>query len=184
MAEVTKPALPVVSDLSADTAKVKREYGEIKKAMKDVVQKAMNLGAFFKQKKDEIPYGRFLKWVKQDCEMSYKTVERYMELAANRQHLDHLSLDTMSNLTINGALRLIAKATKGGGKAEDDEATKAAKAGNRYDKAEETLLDRLSKLKPEVADTAATQTVNALQAALAEIKKKLPPKLVEQPKAA
>jgi hypothetical protein len=171
---MAKPVLSVIPGLAEVTKRVKDGYAEIKRCEQSAVSKAIELGEIFLDMREhKLKHGQFLNWIEKDCGLSVKTVERYITLHKNQNLLYSLDTDKLTASTINSALRQIETLTgKPKGKPQEDE----AKAGNRYDKAEVTLLDRLADLKPEVADTAAQQTVNALQAALAEIKKKLPAK--------
>jgi hypothetical protein len=167
-----KPSLSFVPGLADITKKVRDGYAEIKRCQQGAVAKAMELGEIFLDMRDhKLKHGQFLNWIEKDCGLSVKTVERYIVVAQNKSLIHDLDTGKLAVASINSALRQIEALTgKKKGKIEEDE----VKAGNRYDKAEETLLDRLSKLRPEVADISVTQTINALQAALAEIKKKLP----------
>jgi len=172
---MSKPALSIVPGLAEITNRVKVGYAEIKRYQQGAVSKATELGDIFLDVKQKLKHGQFLNWIKEDCGLSVSTVERYIILA---QHKD---LKPNTATTISARLREIEKLT-GKVEAEDDDETKAVKAGNRYDKAKETWVKRLSKLRPEAAEAALIQRATDLQAALAEIRKKLPPKSAEQPK--
>jgi len=72
--------------------------------------RAIKIGEDLLKAKAQAGHGNFLKWVKDNCDLSDKTAERYMKFAENKSKLMTANKDkfeTISNLTLAEAERLI-----------------------------------------------------------------------------
>jgi hypothetical protein len=148
--------------LQAAAKHVRAEHQAIAMAVKNVVVRAMNLGDFLRQKKDELGHGRFIPWVETDCEVDIRQVQRYMKVAEGRAVIEKYNAeiskyDPKSYLTLGGALRLIARD-------KPDPPTPAIK----YENAEKRLLGLLDSLPSDQVEDHAGATINALKEALAK----------------
>jgi hypothetical protein len=177
---MAKPALSVVpNNLPELTKRVKDGYAEIKRHEQDAVSKAMELGEIFLDMRDnKLKHGQFLNWIEKDCDLSIKTVERYITLHKNKNLLYSLDTGKLEVATINSALRQIEKLT---GKKKSEKEEDDTKFSDACDTLSDRLIEKIGKIKnPEMAEITAQQAVNALNAALAEIKKKLLQKPADQ----
>jgi hypothetical protein len=100
-------------ELSQLAAKARQAHGIVANSTKVVLQHAINAGNALNEAKDRVDHGKWLAWLEENCpDISNRTAERYMKLADGSPQLekklqDTVKFDTMSNLTINEALRLI-----------------------------------------------------------------------------
>jgi len=124
----------------------------------NLIGRAVKAGELLKQAKEKAgEHGRWLQWLKNDCDLSIRTAQRYMKWADDKAKLERACKDknvTMSHLTLNQAAKLL----KGPPNPSDE-----------YDKAEKTLITRLEKLSPEVADACIKATIKKLKDAVAEL---------------
>jgi hypothetical protein len=102
---------PSLSDLAA---RIKSEHAAILESTRNIVGRAIRIGDDLLKAKDQVGHGKFLKWVKDNCDISDKTAERYMKLATNQAKLKD-KFETISNLTLNAAEQLIDGEDRGGG---------------------------------------------------------------------
>jgi hypothetical protein len=102
---------PSLSDLAAS---IKSEHAAIVESTRNIVGRAIKIGQDLLKAKEQVGHGNFLKWVKDNCDLTDKTAERYMKLAANQAKLKD-KIETISNLTLKEAERVIdGKAGSGG----------------------------------------------------------------------
>jgi hypothetical protein len=155
--KTAKPTEP--ADLDKITERIKAEVTSLENSEKDHLRRAMKLGDDLRQIKGNLEHGTWLAWLTK-CGLNERKAQRYMELAAGRAKLNALKSDTMSDLTINAALRLIKEPVDNGG----------GSASDRYDKVQETLIKKLKELPPENADAAASVTIKKLKDTVATMK--------------
>jgi len=100
-------------ELSQLATKARQAHGIVANSTKVVLQHAITAGNALNEAKSKVGHGKWLAWLEENCpDISDRTAERYMKLADGRPQLekklqDPVKFDTMSNLTINEALRLI-----------------------------------------------------------------------------
>jgi len=134
----------------------------VRDAAKNIVREAITAGLGLIDAKAKLTHGEWLPWLEQNCGFSERTAHNYMLIAAN-QHKFKFAID--ADLTLNQALRQI----RGDGPPKDDG------PATLYNKAQATLIKKLSKLLPEDVEDAARRTITELEAAVAAVKK--PPKV-------
>ena len=158
---VVKHEFGTLTDLAN---RIKNGHAGVLEASKNVVQKAITVGTDLIAAKNspDMKHGMWLKWLKDNCGVSERHATRYMQLAAGKPKLNQLKSDTMSDLTLTGALRIV--------QGKDKEHDGSGDLG-KYDKAQDTLIKKLRKLSPEDVEEAAQKTITELQAAVAELKK-------------
>jgi len=123
----------------------------------DVVSRAIKAGELLKQAKGKVEHGQWVPWLKNDCELSVRTAQRYMKWADDKPKLEKICREknvTMSLLALNQASKLL----RGPPNASDE-----------YDKVEKALIKKLKKLSPEAADAAVKTTIKKLKDAVAEL---------------
>ena len=136
--------------------RIKTAHRAVRDAAKNIVQQVVIAGQALNDAKAKLGHGEWLPWLERHCDLSERTAHNYMLLAANR---GKFAID--ADLTLNQALRQI----KGDGSPKDDG------PASLYDKAQATLISKLSKLLPEDVEDAAKRTITELEAAVAAIKK-------------
>jgi hypothetical protein len=153
--------------------KIKSEHEALANSLRGIVPRALSIGEDLNKAKAKIAHGGFLKWVKLHCAMTNKTAERYMNLATNKDKLmaklrelareGEDEFETISNLSLAQAERLITGKSGGGGKGDN--------VSGAYDRAQDKLLEKLDALSAEVAEAAAAETIERLKV-IVEAKKK------------
>jgi len=106
-----------------------------------------------------VGHGNFRRWVKDNCALSERTAEVYMECWRNRQKLNAIIAE-IANMTLAGALRKIKETPDRDGDG----------AIGKYEKARTSLIKRLQALSPDDVEDAAQATIAALQEVVAAIK--------------
>ena len=124
----------------------------------NVVSRAIKAGELLKEAKNKVgEHGQWLLWLKNECELSIRTAQRYMKWADDKPRLEKICREknvTMSHLTLNRAAKFLR-----GPPLPSDE----------YDKTEKALIRKLEKLSPEAADAAVKTTIKTLKDAVAEL---------------
>jgi Protein of unknown function (DUF3102) len=128
-------------------------------AGKNVVRKAIEAGVALIDAKRQVGHGNWLRWLKDNCELSERTAEVYMECARNRQKLEDI-IAGAANMTLAQSLRKI--------KPKLDKSNDGAMG--KYEKARVALIKKLAELPPEDVEDAAQRTITELQAAVAAMK--------------
>jgi len=147
----------VKASLSDLAASIKSEHAAIMDSARNIVGRAIKIGDDLLKVKDQVPHGSFLKWVKDHCDLSDKTAERYMKFAENKTKLmalEKIKFETISNLTLNAAERLIDGKPKGG----SSNLSKLDRFENAWDKLDiptqqafvETKYSDIAKLMKEI----------------------------------
>jgi mannose/cellobiose epimerase-like protein (N-acyl-D-glucosamine 2-epimerase family) len=141
-------------------AKIKTLHAEVVEAGRTAVQKAMEAGVALLEAKKQVGHGAWLRWLKDNCELSERTAEIYMTVARNKPAVDAI-IAAAANMTLVQVLRAIKPASgdKGGGTL------------SGYDKAQATLLKKLRALPLEDVDEAVKRTTAALTKVVAETKR-------------
>jgi hypothetical protein len=150
-------------DPLADLAtRIKSLHAQVLDAGKNVVRKAIEAGVALIDAKRQVGHGNWLRWLKENCELSDRTAEVYMECARNRQRLEAI-IAAAANMTLAAALREIRPTQDRAGDG----------AMGKYDKARVALIKKLRELGPEDVEDAAQRTIAELQAVVSAMK---PPK--------
>jgi hypothetical protein len=87
-------------------ARIKSWDQAVKDALKGAVAHAMVAGDLLIEAKAQVPHGQWLPWLQDHCQVTERMAQRYMRLARNRATIE-AKPDTMSDLTLNGALALL-----------------------------------------------------------------------------
>jgi hypothetical protein len=116
MVEITKcpPGNRRMTDIErsnslTDLAQRIREWDRtVKRLLQHSVCYAMNAGDLLIEAKQhpQLKHGQWLPWLKHCCSLTERTAQRYMRLARNRATIE-AKYDTVSDLSINGALALL-----------------------------------------------------------------------------
>jgi hypothetical protein len=129
--------LPVLADAFKNEVEAARFSG------RQVLHHVLAAGDVLLKAKKITPHGQWRHWVETCCDVSQRSAEAYMRLARNRRAVEAKSQST-ANLTIDGALQLLAKASK-------QQTEGAATAGK--DNTPHKPTPKGSQTKPEQATT-------------------------------
>jgi hypothetical protein len=99
---------PSLVDLAA---KIKVEHEAAIGTARTTLKHAMAAGDLLIKAKELVGHGKWLAWLKANCEFSKSTAENYMRLAKSRSKLETKST-TVGNLGVREAVGLIAKPKK------------------------------------------------------------------------
>ena len=148
------------ADPLADLAtRIKSLHAQVLDAGKNVVRKAIEAGVALIEAKRQVGHGNWLKWLKENCELSERTAEVYMECARNRQKLEAI-IAAAANMTLAQALQAI--------KPKPDKNDDGPMG--KYNKARVALIKKLAELPPEDVEDAAQRTITELQEAVTAMK--------------
>jgi hypothetical protein len=165
---------PTLAEL-AERIKISHEY--LVNNARGLIDRAISIGKDLMKAQAMQDYGNWGKWLEENCSLNDRTARRYMEIAKGEATLTaKVTLDTMSELTLNEAKRLIdegetqlpgsdtnsetgtGKGTgkkrkkKGGNKDEGEKAKEKAKKA--YHALQERLVDALEALEEFSIDLA------------------------------
>jgi Protein of unknown function (DUF3102) len=158
------PTRPEIGSLDDLASRIKTYHAAVLEHARNVVAKAISAGLLLKEAKGKVPYGEWLSWLKEHCELSERTAHRYMQLAANKRLIEDAlrgKSATMATLSLNKAIRLIETHP------DNDDGDGAA---SKYVKTQEALIKRLQDLLPEDVEEAAQRTIQELEATVAKIR--------------
>jgi hypothetical protein len=148
------------ADPLADLAtRIKTLHAQVLDAGKNVVRKAIEAGVALIEAKRQVGHGNWLRWLRENCDLSERTAEVYMECARNRQKLE-AKIAAAANMTLGQALREIKQKPDKDGDG----------AMGKYEKARVALIKKLPELPPEDVEDAAQRTITKLQEAVAAMK--------------
>jgi hypothetical protein len=105
------PAKPAASgaeqpDLAALAAVICREHADVTLAAANLIEHALRAGDALIAAKAAVGHGRWLPWLKEECDLSEDRAERYMRIARGRATLEADSA-RVRNLSLAGALKLL-----------------------------------------------------------------------------
>jgi len=152
-------AKPTADALGELATRIKSLHAAVIESGKNTVRKAIDAGVALIEAKKQVDHGQWLKWLKQNCELSDRTAEVYMTCARSRTRLEAI-IAGAANMTLAAALREIKPTSD---RAEDG-------AMGKYEKARIALIKKLSALAPDDIEEAAERTVRELQAVVAAVR--------------
>jgi len=144
--------------------------------------RAIEIGELLKQAKDRVGHGNFEAWVKDHCQLSYRSVRRYMKLADDRPKIEEqLKLEApakmanVANLNLTTAQRLLAPP-----KSPEVQGQGSLKTSptDKYKEIEIDLINCLKHVDRNKAEDFAHGTIEALTDTVDDIKR-----LIEQAQA-
>jgi hypothetical protein len=159
----TSMIAPSLSDLAN---KIKDAHRAVLDATINVVARAITAGEALLEAKTKLGHGQWLPWVKELCDLSERTAQRYMNLAENKTKLGELLREKsarLADLTLTEAERLLGHSKSSG-------SGRSPNASDSYDKAEKKLIDRLKALSFEAAEAAAEVTIRQLKDTISTMK--------------
>lgn len=156
-----KPAAAGGDDLAALAGKIKSLAATVRGAGESVIRKAIETGVALIDAKTKVRHGEWLPWIKEDCELSERTVQDYILVAAYRHKIEQwMKSATAADLTLRGALRV----------AKGRSSNAVGGPETTIARAQQTLIKNLQAMLPDHAVAAAERTIIELQAVLSELK--------------
>jgi hypothetical protein len=113
------PASPE-TELASLADQIKAAYAAIGEACKDVVNRAIVMGDLLNQAKQRVGHGNWAGWLQDNCSLSERTAQRYMNIADNKQKIaEHIRSQesksaTMASLTLSQVAGLISNNSNSG----------------------------------------------------------------------
>jgi hypothetical protein len=148
--------------------RIKSLHADVMGAGRNIIQKAMDAGdalirakRMVKDGERVVKHGEWLPWLRDNCGVSERRAQDYMKLAANRHKIEAAMKSAAgADLSLKWALGLIS-----------DSGTSDEKGAlGKYERAQETLIKKLSKLEPDDIESAAQRTIAELNAAVGAMK--------------
>lgn len=90
---VNKPAVVIVAehcDLASLAQSINTEHTQAHEHLAKALEHARNAGIELQRAKDAMPHGKFLPWLKANCQFSERTARNYMLVARNWQRVADL----------------------------------------------------------------------------------------------
>jgi hypothetical protein len=146
---------------------IREKHQSILYNFKRSVETAIEVGELLIEPKQRVGHGNFEGWVKDHCGFSYRSARRYTQMARDKDKL--LAQLNLQNAALGdlSATRLLAKPN--GSPAADTPAS--ADATDKYDRAEERLIEKLQDLPVDAADDLAATTITKLKSTVATMRK-------------
>jgi hypothetical protein len=123
MAPVTNPAVTAGADLDTLARQVRAARREMQNAMRTALRMALDAGDALITAKKQVEDGRWQPWLRNNCLLSVRTAELYMQLAQHREEIES-ELECVTTLSLSAARRLIMK-PKAGGKCDTEDSDPA-----------------------------------------------------------
>jgi hypothetical protein len=149
---------PTIYELAT---RIKSAHADVMKTRRDVVRKAIDLGADLIAAKKQVGHGKWLPYLKDNCKLSDKTAQDYMKVSANKERVEGwLKSEPSADLGLKEVLRRL-KGTS---------SNKGAGLETKYNNAQRSLLKNLGEMLADHAVVAAEATITELQKVVAELK--------------
>jgi hypothetical protein len=170
MTTIPAPAQPPSISTLSDADLIKSINDKMRSMLhsyRSSVGHAIEVGELLKEAKTRVGHGNFEPWLKEHCNLSFRTARRYMKLAESREQIEaQFKSATLADLTLSGAQRLL---TDNSGSSGSAATKKGSTPAGDYDKLEEKLIDKLKELDPSEARDHADKTIAALNDTVADI---------------
>jgi hypothetical protein len=138
LAEI-KPNTEIV-DLDALASSIRTQLQEIKRSCVTALRIALDVGEILNQAKEQVPDKKWGKWLRDNCFLSVRTAQLYMQLADNRDEIE-AKLACFDTLSIRGARKLIAKPAVEEGEVESVDSEPAVSTTTTTTTSPSTLCD-------------------------------------------
>jgi hypothetical protein len=104
-----KPPVAGSNSLADLAHRIKAEHTAVADALKDSVRHAIAAGEeLLVEAKAQVPHGGWLPWLKDNCEISERSAQLYMQVAKNRTTIEEQIRNDVADLTLSEAAALIA----------------------------------------------------------------------------
>ena len=106
--EIDLPAQAGSNSLPDLAARIRAEHEATISHLRQGAQHAMAAGDLLREAKALVKHGQWLPWLKENCAIAERTAQQYMRLANNRDLIERRNPHDHADLTIAGALELLA----------------------------------------------------------------------------
>jgi chromosome condensin MukBEF ATPase and DNA-binding subunit MukB len=165
-----EPSVPELAQRIKDHLKEMEETTN--RIKQTVLQQALHLGALLLQAKAKVAHGRFGKWLKDNCDLSERSAQRYMALKEQWPKIEAWMKDnsaTVADLSLRKAEQIIAPSSNNDEDEDDDRKKPTQTPAGEYDQLEEKLIEKLKELDADEARDHADKTIGALNDTVADI---------------
>lgn len=95
-----------VPELRKLAGQIDEQHSKCREAMMRGIEHALKAGELLTDAKALVPHGQWLLWLQDNCEVSQRTAQLYMQLYSRRDELGETA--TVADLTVRGATALLA----------------------------------------------------------------------------
>ena len=95
-------------NLTALADRIRIEHEAVQAAMRNGVTHALEAGDGLVQAQSQVPTGKWARWLKENCFLSIRTAQLYMQLAQHRPEIE-AEISRAPDLSLRAARRLISK---------------------------------------------------------------------------
>jgi hypothetical protein len=178
MPDIIKSPAPTELDLLA--SRIKAAHKSITEHTRNIIDRAIEAGDALNQAKAKLDHGQWLPWLRNNCDLSERNAQIYMQLANNKSQLKSAAAADLS--TLADALRFIqttdssqtqtatSNQSQSGSSQSQSSGGNGGNASDLYDRAEKTLIRKLQALSVEQAEGAAKETIKELNSTVATMK--------------
>jgi hypothetical protein len=106
-ASVTGGPESSIADLDELAQRIKKEHRNVARALHRGFIHACTAGELLIQAKGRAGYGKWLPWLRDQCNISVRTASLYMKLAKNRNGIESQIGNAVADLTLRGAMKLL-----------------------------------------------------------------------------
>jgi hypothetical protein len=96
-----------LADLHELAERIKEEHSNVASALQQGFMHASAAGELLIQAKAKAGHGKWLSWLRDECEISVRTASLYMRLAKNRRGIEDQIGNAVADLTLRGAVKLL-----------------------------------------------------------------------------
>ena len=96
-----------LADLHELAERIKEEHINVASALQQGFMHASAAGELLIQAKAKAGHGKWLSWLRDECEISVRTASLYMRLAKNRRGIEDQIGNAVADLTLRGAVKLL-----------------------------------------------------------------------------
>ena len=100
--------LPNNAALADLAGRINTEHKAVCEAAMTATQHAIKCGVLLTEAKSGLPHGQWLPWLKENCELSERTIQAYMRLARRYEELDGEEAQRVADLPVRQAMVAIA----------------------------------------------------------------------------
>jgi hypothetical protein len=101
------PHSSLADDLDELAHKIKEEHGNVARALHRGFVHACAAGELLTRAKAKARHGKWLSWLRDECEISGRSASLYMRLAENRETIERQIGNAVADLTLRGAVKLL-----------------------------------------------------------------------------
>lgn len=126
----------------------------------------MEVGDLLNEAKSRVGHGNFEAWLKDHCQLTFRTARRYMKMAKNRPLIEKQLAGKSAKVADLNAQGLLTDQSN----PSSSNSGNQKNASDKYDAAQAKLIEKLQDLDVDAADAAAEATTRELKKTVATMK--------------